>query len=149
MLGCWLEQPTEAGLLARKLAVAMARAHLLAGHDVLVPQYLGRLEFIGILEEVAMDAGATFIEFALISDRDDVVRRFERRSATSDDPGHREAAELQRRSGSREHLAASHDKVMAVIAARSATRVINSTDGDIDGAYAELLTGLTDLALPP
>jgi len=39
-------------------------------------------------------------------------------------------------------LAATHDKVLALIAARSATRVIISTDGDIEGAYAELLTGL-------
>lgn len=144
MLGCWLNQATEAGLLARNLVVAMARAHLLAGHDVLVPEYLGRLEFIEMLDDVSTASGATFIEFALISDRDDVVRRFERRSATLEDPGHREAAELQRRSGGREHLAASHDKVMAVVAARSATRVINSTDGDIEGAYAELVLGLTD-----
>ena len=149
MLGCWLDQPTEAGLLARKLAVAMARAHLHAGHDVLVPQYLGRLEFIEMLQEVAKEVGATFVEFALISDRDDVVRRFERRSATSRHPGHREAAELQRRSGGREQLAATHDKVLAVVAARSATRVIISTDGDVEGAYAELLIGLTGRPLPP
>ncbi len=149
MLGRWLDQPTEAGVLARKLAVAMARAHLHADHDVLVPQYLGRLEFIEMLEEVAKEVGATFVEFALISDRDDVVRRFERRSETSSHPGHREAAELQRRSGGREQLAATRDKVLALIAARSATRVIISTDGDIEGAYAELLAGLTGRPLPP
>lgn len=57
----------------------MAQAHLHAGHDVLVPQYLGRLEFMEMLREVAVEVGATFVEVALLSDRDDVVRRFERR----------------------------------------------------------------------
>lgn len=74
----------------------MAQAHLHAGHDVLLPQYLGRLEFMEMLREVAVEVGATFVEVALLSDRDDVVRRFERRLETWSDPGHREAAVLQR-----------------------------------------------------
>jgi len=135
MLGRWLDQPIEAGLLARELAIAMARAQLRVGRDVLVPQYLGQLEFIGRLEELAAEVEAQFIELALISDRDDVVRRFERRSASSTDPVHRDAAELQRRSGGREQLAATHDKLLAVVAARPATRVIASTGGDVDGTY--------------
>lgn len=142
MLGNWMEHPTKSGLLARGLAVVLAREHLDAGHDVLVPQYLGRLEFIEMLEQVATKVGATFLEFALVSDRDDVVRRFERRSATSYHPSHQEAAELQRRSGGREQLAATHDKVVAVVASRPSTRVITSTDGDIESAYAELVAGI-------
>lgn len=142
MLGCWLDQPTEAGLLARELAVAMARAQLRAGHDVLVPQYLGRLDFVQTLHQLAVEVGAEFVELALLSDRDDVVRRFERRSATSDDPAHQQTAELQRRSGGREQLAATHDKVLAVVTARPDTRVITTTDGDIAGTYVQLLAAL-------
>lgn len=41
MLGRWLDTPTEAGLLVRQMAVEMARVHLCAGHDVVVPQFLG------------------------------------------------------------------------------------------------------------
>lgn len=136
MLGRWLDQPTDAGVLARDLAVAMARTQLDAGCDVLVPQYLGRLEFVETLQQLASEVGAGFIECALLSDRDDVVARFERRSATSADPAHQQAAELQRRTGGREQLAATHDKVLALVAARPATRVITTIDGDIDGAYA-------------
>jgi predicted kinase len=143
MLGRWLDEPTEAGGLARKLAVAMARAQLRAGHDVVVPQYLGRLEFVETLQELAVEVGDEFVELALLSDRDDVVRRFERRSATSDDVAHRQAAELQRRTGGREQLASTHDKLLAVLVARPATRVITTTDGDIDGAYAQLLVALS------
>jgi predicted kinase len=142
MIGGWLDQPTDAGLLARELAVAMARTQLDAGRDVLVPQYLGRLGFLETLQQLASEVGVLFVECALVSDRDDVVARFERRSATSADPAHQQAAELQRRTGGREQLAATHDKVLAVVAARPATRVITTIDGDIDGAYAQLLDAI-------
>jgi predicted kinase len=142
MLGRWLDQPTESGLLARQLALAMARTQLRAGRDVLVPQYLGRLEFVDSLRRLAVEVGAEFVELALLSSRDDVVRRFERRSATSDDPGHQQAAQLQRRSGGHEQLAATHDQVLAVVAARPTTRVITTTDGDIEGTYALMLAAM-------
>jgi predicted kinase len=41
-----LESLDESKLVARDLAVARARAHLLSGHDVIVAQYLGRPEFL-------------------------------------------------------------------------------------------------------
>lgn len=148
MLGRWSDQPTSAGLLARELAIAMARTHLQAGYDVVVPQYLGRLPFVEALQRVADQVGVEFAELALVSDRDDVVSRFERRSTHSLDPAHREAAELQRRAGGRAELAATHDAVLAVVAARPATRVVTSSDGRIDETYAGLLAALVDRGRP-
>lgn len=142
MLGRCIDQPISAGRLARTLALAMARTQLSAGHDVLVPQYLGRLDFIEALNELAVEVGAEFVELALLSNRDDVVRRFERRSELSHDPIHRQAAELQRRTGGREALAATHDNLQAVIAARPETRVIATLDGDIAGTYTGLLAAV-------
>ena len=72
-----------------------------------------------------------------------MAARFERRSATSVDPAHRQAAELERRTGGREQLADTHDKLLTVLASRPATRVITTIDGDIDGAYAQLLDALS------
>lgn len=86
MLGCWLDQRAEAGPLARRLAVAMARAHLRAGHAVIAPPHLGRPEFLETLQAVAAEVGARFVECALLSDRGDVVRRFERRWSPSAQP---------------------------------------------------------------
>ena len=37
-LGQWQDRPTEAGLSARRLALAMAEVHLSIGHAVVVPQ---------------------------------------------------------------------------------------------------------------
>lgn len=49
-LGGWLDRPTEAGHAARRLAVAMSATHLASGYDVVVPQFLGRPEFIELVE---------------------------------------------------------------------------------------------------
>jgi predicted kinase len=46
MLGRWLETPSEAGVLARRMAIEMAGVHLRGGHDVVVPQFLGRIDFV-------------------------------------------------------------------------------------------------------
>jgi hypothetical protein len=66
-------------LEARRLALDVADAHLRGGYDVLVPQYLGRTEFIEELERSARDADAAFVEILLQAAEDHVVARFEAR----------------------------------------------------------------------
>lgn len=63
-LGRWDEHPQESGLLARDLAVAAARAHLMSGHAVVVAQFLGRLAFVGRLESLAREVGAPSCGYA-------------------------------------------------------------------------------------
>ena len=78
-------------LEARRLAVDVADAHLRGRYDVLVPQYLGRTEFIDELERAARAANASFIEIHLQATEDDVVARFEARRrelAGADHPEH-------------------------------------------------------------
>jgi predicted kinase len=79
-LGQWrvLEQSK---LVARDLAIALARAHLRTGHDVVVPQYFGRREFVERLCSVARDADHRFVEVVLTDDDDRIVERFRRRRA--------------------------------------------------------------------
>lgn len=57
-LGGWLDQPADAGLAARAMAIAMIDTHLGSGYDVVVPQLLARPDFLDQLEEVAAAAGA-------------------------------------------------------------------------------------------
>ncbi|WP_410616214.1 AAA family ATPase [Amycolatopsis sp. lyj-109] len=66
MLGGWRASPGEAGLLARDIAVAAARTHLGAGHDVVVPQLVVRAGFPERLEALASECGASFHEVALV-----------------------------------------------------------------------------------
>ena len=60
LLGAWLEDPQRSGWAARMIALGMARTHLEAGHDVIVPQLLTRREFVEMLREETEASGATF-----------------------------------------------------------------------------------------
>lgn len=79
-LGQW-ETRTESRLLARDLAISLIETHLESGYDVIVPQFLGRLEFIERLEEAARAAGGSFVEVLLAIDRESAERRFRERRA--------------------------------------------------------------------
>lgn len=65
MLGGWQDRLLDAGLAARALALAAIAAHLKAGRDVVVPQFLRRPEFADALARTAADAGAHFLHCCL------------------------------------------------------------------------------------
>ena len=138
MLGGWAAQPIRAGLAARTLAVAMARQHLAAGHDVIVPQYLGRIEFVLQLERLSAETGARFVELAMLADADSVVRRFARRAAAPTTAEHRDAATLQAAADAVD-LADTVAQLDLVLRQRPGTRTVRSVDGDIDSTYRAVL----------
>jgi hypothetical protein len=142
MLGGWLADPGQAGLIARRMAIEMARVQLLGGREVIVPQFLGQLPFVLELERLCGAAGAEFVEVALLGDPGEAAARFARRSADPETPEHRDAAALQDRIGGPAALPDQYGRLLAVIAARPATRTIPVVDGEIDQAYAALLTAL-------
>jgi predicted kinase len=84
-LGLWEQDPAAAGIAARRLALNMASTHLAAGADVIVPQFLGRADFVIELETIAASVGADFYEVVLVSSPQEASERFESRS-TSDEP---------------------------------------------------------------
>jgi predicted kinase len=139
MLGGWLDQPTQAGLLARRLALAMAGVQLSSGHDVVVPQFLGRLDFVLDLEQLCADVGAEFIEVALLSNAEDAARRFARRSGAAQSQGHREAAARLERGGGVDALPQMYARLLDVVAKRPATRIVVTVDGEIEQAYRQLM----------
>ncbi|GAA3633496.1 hypothetical protein GCM10022223_59790 [Kineosporia mesophila] len=142
MLGGWLEQPTESGLAARELALAMADVHLRTGHDVVVPQFLGRLDFVLQLESLAAGAGVPFVEIALVSDVDEAVARFARRTQAPQTQEHRDAAALQARSGGADELRTMYARLLAVVGTRPATRTVVTVDGEITRTYRRLLSAV-------
>jgi predicted kinase len=77
-LGGW-ETNDASKVAARDLAVALVRDHLARGHDVVVPQYLGRREFVERLRSLAGGAGTGFVEVVLVDDDDAVAERFRAR----------------------------------------------------------------------
>jgi predicted kinase len=141
LLGRWLDEPAQAGLVARELALAMASTHLLGDRDVVVPQFFGRLDFVRALEEVADEVGVRFLEVALIVDVAEAGRRFAYRSAHPRRREDRDAAELLDRQGGLGELPRLQAQLSSVVAARPHT-VLLSAEGDLEDTYGELLAAL-------
>ncbi|PSL53807.1 putative kinase [Saccharothrix carnea] len=123
----------EAGRLARDIAIAAARTHLTSGHDVIVPQFLGRPEFLDRLSALAADVGAGYHEIVLHDTRENAIRRFTERGTIQATPT---------------ELSAMYDNLQAVIATRHPT-VIPSVEGDPTHTYHTLLAALNVQFTPP
>ena len=143
LLGRWCDNPHAAGLLAREIALAAARAHLASGYDVVVPQFLGRLPFIELLERLAAEAGAAFHEIVLLDSKESTLRRFNERSRLAAEPAHLEAREMLDRSGGLTELLAMYDRLMSVVAARPGARIIRTGVGQVESAYREVLRSIS------
>jgi len=120
LLGGWLEDPQKSGWAARLIALAMARTHLEAGHDVIVPQLLTRREFVETLRAAAEASGAAFHELTLMDQRDAVLARLELRSEPA---GAFSARALMERQGNTPGDA--YDAFLAALAERPDAVVIN------------------------
>jgi predicted kinase len=144
MVGRWQEWPQDSGRLARDLAIVMIRQHLAAGHEVVVPQSLGRPPFVDRLEAVARDCDVSFGHVLLLEDRTRAVARFEARSTASDrTEQHLTAATM---AGGRAGLLELYDAVLALAASRPGVLVVPSVEGDVEGTYRRLRRCLADLA---
>lgn len=142
LLGRWDDDPHAAGTAARALALAMARTHLVAGHDVVVPQLLVRAAFIDQLEALAAEVGVPFVEVVVEVALPEVLARFRERSARADRPEHRDAAELVRRAGGEADLVATHERLAALVAARPRAHRIGGGGATVEATYAQLLEAL-------
>jgi predicted kinase len=132
LLGGWRDDPTGATLLARALTLTMARRHLVEGYDVVLPQYLGRPQFLAQAEEVAIETGARFFEFVLMDDRDEVVRRFNARTEAAAEPSHVDAGRLVATLGGDAALFAMYDRLLLLISARPDAIVLQCPEGTVD-----------------
>ncbi|GHE94658.1 hypothetical protein GCM10017786_29650 [Amycolatopsis deserti] len=142
LISRWRDDPRTAGRLARDVALAAARAHLTSGHDVVVPQFLGRTTFIEQLDGLAREVDATFHEIVLLDSKENTLRRFAERTRAAADPLHVEAQEMIERGGGFDDLPVMYDRLMAVIAARPAARIVHIEEGQVDRTYQALLRNL-------
>lgn len=132
LIGSWLDEWQRSGPAAREIALAMARTHLEAGHDVIVPQLLTRREFVDELEATTTAAGARFYEFTLLDPREVVVARFETRAESPEGFSSRALIEkIGHKPGD------GYDAFVAALAERPDAVVID--DPLSDAAYSRLL----------
>ena len=139
LLGGWLDDPEAAGVAARAMALAMAREHLRAGRDVVVPQFLARPQLPEQLELLARDVDAEFAEVVVDLDPDQMLTRFVRRTAEAGRGEHRDAAELLGRGGGTPQLLTMRAQMLSMVAQRPRARFLASRDGDLEGTYRSLL----------
>lgn len=140
------ERYQQSGELVRRLALAMAQAHLVGGRDVILPQYLGRVTEIGRFETVARRSGATFCEVVLMDERSNAARRFVRRSESATQSWLRDASDTVDRLGGPTYLHHMYDQLLAAQRERPDAVVVDCVDGDVQQTYAALLAVLATSA---
>jgi hypothetical protein len=79
LLGGWRTREAESGALARELCLGMARTHLVAGNDVIAPQFVAIPEYLDRLSGLGLEVGAQHIEFVSLDEVSSAERRFHAR----------------------------------------------------------------------
>lgn len=136
LIGGWQDEDNRTHDILRPVALAMAATHLQGGRDVVLPQYLAKLEEIKRFEQVALDNGATFREIVLLADKPESIDRFERRQDLSEWDEHNRA--LVARHGGPAMLADLYDRLLAMVASRPSAMVVRSKPEAIEATYAAI-----------
>ena len=144
LVGGWREQTDLTHHILRPVALAMASTHLAGGRDVVLPQFLGRLDAIRAFEQVALAQGALFREVVLLDDRAESIDRFHRRPDDSAWGVHNR--DLVARHGGQAFLAEMYDRLLEVLPLRTSAVVIRSDVDAVESTYAALLQALSGLA---
>ncbi len=142
LIGGWRDRFAETGEIVRPIALSIAHTHLLAGYDVIMPQYLGVLSEIERFEAVALDAGAAFWEVVLMDTKERSVERFTRRGENDELPWHRQAKEIVERNGGPALLADMHDRLIDMVRARPNAVVVPSVAEAVHRTYEALIAVL-------
>jgi predicted kinase len=129
LIGGWRDDRASAGLLARAIALASARTHLGAGHDVIIPQLVARPAFLEQLEALAGEVGVDFHEIVLMDSRGNAIDRYAQRDRATPQPIPVSAQEV----------GGMYDRLAAFLAERRNARVIATEHGRPDAAYRSLL----------
>lgn len=133
LIGRWDEHEQESGQLARRMALQMAATHLSGGHDVVLPQYVARPEFVAELTAVATQVGASFHEIVLLDDAANAQARFEQRAQ---DPAwrehHREAVAAMAGSGGFQGM---YERLMNALPELPGAVVVRTSTDDVEHSY--------------
>jgi predicted kinase len=134
LIGGWRDPEQDTHALARPLAKAMAAAYLASGHDVVLPQYLGRLDEVESFAQIAHEQGAGLREVVLLDDKAAAIARFDQRRDDTEWNRHnrRVVADL----GGDAFLAAMYERLLVIMAARPAAAVVRSVPGAVEETYA-------------
>ena len=141
-VGGWRAEPLTAFELIRDIGLAATATHLRAGHDVVVPQYLGRVEYLQRLTALAGEVGADYREFVLLESKDRILARFAARTADAADQTHLDAQQLLDAAGGTPQLEAMYDRMLLLMTERPQAQLLAAPEGDVEATYTGLLARL-------
>lgn len=143
LIGGWEDDFAGAGALIRPAALAMIRAYLAEGQDVVLPQMLLDPLQVDLFAGCATDVGATFVERFLMDSASSSISRFARRGDDgAPDPWHDRVRAIVAANGGDDELARCHARLEELIASRPDAVVITSREGQADAAYEALCASL-------
>jgi predicted kinase len=143
LVGGWRDLGGRVHDILRPLALAMAAAHLRGGRDVVVPQYLARLDEIAAFEAVARGHGAEFDEIVLLDSREEAIERFARRALHDDDPWIQHGNGFVVERGGPTLLGSMYDALLDVVDLRSTAVVVHSGPGAVEETYRLVVEALS------
>ena len=140
LVGGWRDVQNHTHEVLRPVALAMASTHLAGGRDVVLPQYLARLDAIGAFERVAREQGAAFRQIVLLNEKAESIDRFERR--LDDSAWNEHNRRLVADQGGPVMLAAMYDRLLDVVRQCPAAVVVYSEPEAVEQTYASLMQAL-------
>jgi predicted kinase len=143
LVGGWRDIGGRVHDILRPLALAMAAAHLRGGRDVVVPQYLARVDEITAFEDVARDQAAEFGEVVLLDTREEAIERFARRAQHDDDPWIQHGNGFVARWGGPALLGSMYDALLDIVRLRPAAVVVRSGPGAVEETYRLVVEALS------
>lgn len=146
LLGGWLSRESKSGALARRLCLAMAREHLLAGYDVIVPQFVALPSYLDQLAALARDARARHTELVLVDNVRSAERRFHARLSDPSRAEHqRVAAKFVAEAGGYAHQ---YEGLVQGLAGRNVIEIL-SVEGDMKAPITECSSAWADASEGP
>lgn len=142
LIGGWQQDFQGTGEIVRPVAISMAVAHLAAGRDVIMPQFLDADDEIAGFRAAAEKTGSGFREIVILDTKKRSVERFDDRGAGEDLPWHGQVKEIVEQNGGKRLLETLYDDLVRGLHERPSASVILSTHGDIEETYSNLMSAL-------
>lgn len=146
LVGGWRDPKQDTHALVRPLGKAMASAYLATGADVVLPQFLGRLDELASFERIAHEQGAEFAEVVLLDDRAAAIARFDQRR--DDTPWNQHNRRVVANLGGDAFLADMYDRLLEIMAARPEAVIVRSVPDAIEETYVALERALNRANAP-
>lgn len=130
LVGGWQEDFESTGPLIRPVALAMIRAHLDGGHDVVLPQLLANEAERGRFRDTALSGGHRYFHLLLQAPPGEAASRFYARPAG--DPVHTAIRDAVDGDGGAEAI---HDVVRRLATAAATDAVTVDAGADVEAVY--------------